>query len=191
MSAQITNAAARAELRQVAEKATPGPWEAYGNIVAGITGPGGCGGCSGTLSPDHEPACYWSEIAQAGEPEAQFIAAFNPAVALELLDEVERLHELFTHYARQYPIECNRRIKAESRLAAVQKLYEKRSAETVTNFTEGEELFLADLSEALSGECRCAENPVTDGPVANCPQHGHSYEHWVEVAENLADRLEQ
>lgn len=57
-----------------AEAATPGPWEAHGSTVAGITGTGDCGGCSGILSPAHEPSCYWSQIAEAGAEDTEFIA---------------------------------------------------------------------------------------------------------------------
>lgn len=56
------------------EAATPGPWEAYGTTVAAMTGPGECGGCSGLPSPAHEPACLWSEVAGAGELDADLIA---------------------------------------------------------------------------------------------------------------------
>ena len=41
---------------------------------------------------------------------------------------------------------------AEEALSAIRKLYVERSAATVTDFSEGEELFLADLSVILRGE---------------------------------------
>ena len=81
----------RDRLRELAENATPGPWEASNTTVAAITGPGGCGGCSGLLSPAHEPSCYWSEIAGACEADAEFIAASRQAVPalLDMLDQAE------------------------------------------------------------------------------------------------------
>lgn len=41
------------------------------------------------MSPAHEPSCYWSEIAGAGEADAEFIAASREAVP-ELLDALTR-----------------------------------------------------------------------------------------------------
>ena len=79
----------RDRLRRLADAATPGPWEAFGTVIAAITGTGGCGGRSGILSPAHESSCYWSEIAGAGEADAEFIAASREAVP-ELLDALTR-----------------------------------------------------------------------------------------------------
>ena len=62
------------EIEARANAATEGPWEAFGTVIDAITGPGDCRGCSGILSPAHEPACYYSEIAGAGEQDAEFIA---------------------------------------------------------------------------------------------------------------------
>lgn len=62
------------EIAERLEAATPVPWQAYGTTVAAMTGPGDCGGCSGLPSPAHEPACLWSEIAGADEPDAELIA---------------------------------------------------------------------------------------------------------------------
>lgn len=67
-------------LRRLADAATDGPWEAHGTTIAAITGSGSCQGCSGLVSPAHEPSCYWSEIAAAGEADAEFIAAARTAV---------------------------------------------------------------------------------------------------------------
>lgn len=87
MTAQPT----RDQLRALADKATPGSWEAHGTTIAAITGSGSCQGCSGLVSPAHEPSCYWSEIAAAGEADAEFIAAARTAIPqlLDQLDQVE------------------------------------------------------------------------------------------------------
>ena len=77
-----------AEIRARVEAATEGPWEAFETTVGAITGPGDCGGCSGLLSPAHEPSCYWSEIAGACEADAEFIAASRTDVPW-LLGQVE------------------------------------------------------------------------------------------------------
>ena len=84
-----------AEIRARVEAATEGPWEAFGTTVGAFTGPGDCGGCSGLLSPEHEPSCYWSEIAGASEPDAEFIAASRtdlPAL-LAAVEAVMALHQ--------------------------------------------------------------------------------------------------
>ena len=60
--------------------ATEGPWEAHEGTVGAMTGPRGCGGCSGLVSPRHEPACFWSEVAGAAPADAAFIAAARTAV---------------------------------------------------------------------------------------------------------------
>ena len=80
--------------------ATAGPWEAYGTAIEAEAGPGGCGGCSGLLSPAHEPACYWSEVAGAGEADAEFIAAARSMLpaAVEALARVRGLHRKFGLY---------------------------------------------------------------------------------------------
>lgn len=77
-----------------AAEATPGPWEARENTVAAITGTGDCGGCSGILSPAHEPSCYWSQIAEAGAEDAEFIAHARTDVdrLTEALEAVLALH---------------------------------------------------------------------------------------------------
>lgn len=86
-----------AEALAVCDAATEGPWEAFGSTIGAMTGPGDCGGCSGILSPAHEPACYWSEIAGAGEADAEFIARARTGypVALRALQAVLELHRPF------------------------------------------------------------------------------------------------
>ena len=60
--------------------ATEGPWEAHEGTVGAMTGPRGCGGCSGLVSPRHEPARFWSEVAGAAPADAEFIADARTAV---------------------------------------------------------------------------------------------------------------
>lgn len=87
-----------ARIRKQADNATEGPWEAFGTVIDAITGPGDCRGCSGILSPAHEPACYYSEIAGAGERDAEFIAASRTTVPA-LLDALEKVLELHSPLA--------------------------------------------------------------------------------------------
>ena len=69
-----------AGIEKRATAATEGPWEAHEGIVGAMTGPRGCGGCSGLVSPRHEPACFWSEVAGAAPADAAFIADARTAV---------------------------------------------------------------------------------------------------------------
>ena len=82
------------EIEERLANATPGPWKAYGTTVAAVTGPGDCGGCSGLISPEHEPSCYWSEIAGAGEPDAELIAhaPADLAALVAFAREIEARH---------------------------------------------------------------------------------------------------
>lgn len=65
------------ELKRLAEAATPGPWYQHGGIMQ-------------VLSHDCETVCETFE--DDGEcPDAQFIAAANPAAVLALIAENERL----------------------------------------------------------------------------------------------------
>ena len=82
-----------ARIRKRADAATPGPWGADGHVIDAQTGPGNCPGCSGIPSPAHEPACLYSEIAGAGEQDAEFIAAARTDVPA-LLDALEKVLEL-------------------------------------------------------------------------------------------------
>lgn len=74
------------ELRRLAQAATPGPWE-KGTIV-GLQFPIVCCAMDGIrLNVAHVAGIRNGE----GLNNAAFIAAANPAVVLELLDEIERL----------------------------------------------------------------------------------------------------
>ena len=79
----IDDAAKR--LRELAEKATPGPWDAF--MSSRFTS-GGIG-----VENSDEEAIFWGEpggLACARREDAFFIAAANPAVILELLDALEK-----------------------------------------------------------------------------------------------------
>lgn len=69
-----------ADARRLADAATEGPWEAFGQVLAHNFGPGDCKGCSGMPAPAHEPACGWEQIGQMAEPDAEFIAASRTLV---------------------------------------------------------------------------------------------------------------
>ena len=79
---------ARDYLAGLIEGATPGPWDAYGEAIMANVGPGDCRGCSGILSPAHEPSCGWTEIAGARDVDARLIVALRAAAPLliEALD---------------------------------------------------------------------------------------------------------
>lgn len=68
-----------AQLREVAERATPGDWRRASTRFNGITA------TPFTLGGEEVMLASASE-----KRDAEFIAAFNPAVALALLDELER-----------------------------------------------------------------------------------------------------
>jgi hypothetical protein len=86
----------RDAIRARAEAATDGPWSAYGTVIAAYFEPN-CGGCSGIVSPAHEPSCGIEQIAQADAADAEFIAHARTDVPalLDALDaaeaEIERL----------------------------------------------------------------------------------------------------
>ena len=88
-----------AGIEQRAAAATEGPWEAHEGTVGAMTGPRGCGGCSGLVSPRHEPACFWSEVAGAAPADAAFIADARTAVPA-LTAAVRDV--LALHYAEPY-----------------------------------------------------------------------------------------
>lgn len=66
-----------AELRRIAEAATPGPWTTSDGLVWGRSG------------DEHIAGGYGG--GPVGGPDAAHVAAFDPPMALALLDEVERL----------------------------------------------------------------------------------------------------
>jgi hypothetical protein len=72
-----------ARLRELAEKATPGPWHKSGNLNNNV------------IQTSHITRDVWHICAcfHAGEPDAEFIAAANPQTILSLLDELEQLRK--------------------------------------------------------------------------------------------------
>ena len=77
-------------IRTQTKNATEGLWEAFGTAILALTGPGDCKGCSGIPSPEHEPACYYSEIAGASEEDAAHIATLHNA-APHLITALEKV----------------------------------------------------------------------------------------------------
>lgn len=75
----MTTAEQRAQLREVAERATLGDWRRASTRFNGITA------TPFTLGGEEVMLASASE-----KRDAEFIAAFNPAVALAVLDELER-----------------------------------------------------------------------------------------------------
>jgi hypothetical protein len=77
-------------LREIAAEATPGPWGPWSanipfNIVVEKPAP--------SLSKyDHERTNYWRY------EDGLFVLYFNPKIALELLDEIDRLKEFEWKY---------------------------------------------------------------------------------------------
>lgn len=74
-----------AMLRQLAENATPGPWQAGGE--SSTTG----GMFFGTVTDPSDPTEPGVLLGDAGTCDAEFIAAANPTVVLALLDEIAAL----------------------------------------------------------------------------------------------------
>ncbi|MDF1603379.1 ead/Ea22-like family protein [Nocardioides sp. YIM 152315] len=83
----------RAELRRVAEAATPGVWVAWGNSIAYDTGHCGGGGCD--VGYGHEPGCSLDRLGEASEPDAAHIAAFDPPTVLALLDALDAAEDKY------------------------------------------------------------------------------------------------
>lgn len=89
----------RAALREVASKATPGPWSSYATSSAAdmplrwtIAGHGATvAQFFATNLPEQE------QVANA-----HYIALAHPAAVLELLDECERMREALNWYAQDY-----------------------------------------------------------------------------------------
>lgn len=90
------------ELRQIADNATPGPWEMesdeIGTELNDYTGYG---------IKNVAPVMFYSDSDMAhlaldtlDEEDAEFIAAFNPAMVLELLDRLAAVEELAEVYDR-------------------------------------------------------------------------------------------
>ena len=81
-----------AELKALAEAATPGPWSYDGSYV-----------CPARVEAGTTYVETWRSVADCHQPEnTQFIAAANPAVVLELIAENERLREAHEQVCTNY-----------------------------------------------------------------------------------------
>ena len=96
-----------AELRRLAEAATPGPWEAFG-AVDGRRGERWLGVTTDMRAIESARAGDVFAAQDCTRQDALFIAAANPAAVLALLDErdalaakVERVRALATEWATQ------------------------------------------------------------------------------------------
>ena len=71
------------ELKRLAEAATPGPWSFDGSYI-----------CPARIEGETTYVETWRAVADSHQTEnVRFIAAANPAVILELIEEVEALRE--------------------------------------------------------------------------------------------------
>ena len=133
----------RAEWRALADAATEGPWEAHEGTVGAMTGPRDCGGCSGLVSPRHEPACFWSEVAGAAPADAAFIAAARTAVPrlLDALDTAEADLDGFANTVSQWK---RRALDAEAEVARL-----REDAETLRGWITEHEEAIIETSDAL------------------------------------------
>lgn len=157
--------------RAIAEAATQGPWEwANGHLTTAWAEP------AYPRDIKHTVLSSWgygstSEIEVSDENRA-FMETFHPKRVLELLNELEahkqqtqRLRDQNTRlmagnftaaeridWLKKFNESDTENRELRARLKAVKDLYEKRSNQTVGNFTEEEELFLADLIQAVRGE---------------------------------------
>lgn len=76
-------------LRELAQKATPGPWKNGGTVEQD-------GGEYKDIIPTTVNCgtyCYGGSVERAEEADLEFIAAANPAVVLALLDELQAMRE--------------------------------------------------------------------------------------------------
>jgi hypothetical protein len=93
------------ELRKIAEQATPGPWRSMRNGNS-YDGKGHCG----SSRIEEVPRTFHEESLQGKssphlltlrDADADFIAAANPAVVLELLDTIKTLREALERINRE------------------------------------------------------------------------------------------
>lgn len=115
-----------AELRRLAESATPGPWEAFG-AVDGRRGERWLGVTTDMRATEAARAGDVFAAQNCTRQDALFIAAANPAVVLALLDErdalaakVERVRTVgdltARHIGRRVRVETNRTLPNRVRL---------------------------------------------------------------------------
>jgi len=97
-----------AQLREVAERATPGDWRRASTRFNGITA------TPFTLGGEEVMLASASE-----KRDAEFIAAFHPAIALALLDELERKDKSIAELERMTPEERSKHDAGIKELAAL------------------------------------------------------------------------
>lgn len=99
------------KLRELAEKATPGPWTAlfvFGSSdlpVSICRETGRTINIAGVECPDNDYICEVHSEAANPAPDFRFIAAANPQAIIELLDRLERYEKAlieFADYDNQY-----------------------------------------------------------------------------------------
>lgn len=137
-------------LREVAERATKGPWTLFSDIDTKTF----------SIHTPRDKRCEnvikWGgfDCQPNAEANAEFIAAFNPKVALALLDELEAE----TRYREGAFIACNRWHdkfrEADDKLAAAERRIEEleRSETQLINERDAAESALADMYQAATGE---------------------------------------
>ncbi|EHE9275105.1 ead/Ea22-like family protein [Salmonella enterica] len=137
-------------LREVAERATKGPWTLFSDIDTKTF----------SIHTPRDKRCEnvikWGgfDCQPNAEANAEFIAAFNPKVALALLDELEAE----TRYREGAFIAFNRWHdkfrEADDKLAAAERRIEEleRSETQLINERDAAESALADMYQAATGE---------------------------------------
>ena len=92
-----------AELRRIAEAATPGPWQWAGSRDKGDPH---AYVYAGDYASEGEPDLWCEIVSECPEADAQHIAAFDPTTALALLDRIEALeHKVVEHWEHCPPKE--------------------------------------------------------------------------------------
>ncbi|ECL9401828.1 ead/Ea22-like family protein [Salmonella enterica subsp. enterica] len=155
-------------LREVAEKATKGPWKVFSDIDTKTF----------SIHTPRDKRCEnvikWGgfDCQPNAEANAEFIAAFNPKVALALLDELEhyksreeRVTKLVMDNSTSWDALYKKLEAAEKRIAEQREYYEgviadgskriaelERSETQLINERDSAESALADMYQAATGE---------------------------------------
>lgn len=85
------------KLREVAEKATPGPWERFDNGYWSVIGQSTFSVVSASKDSDGERELITRE--KGSYENATFIATFNPETVLKLIERLERYRAALKFYA--------------------------------------------------------------------------------------------
>lgn len=111
-----------AELKRLAEGATPGPWDIYGERIKGNRALAAAEALAQVNQTDEVSDAFWllnaggkcpalTGCGPTSEANAAFIAAANPAVVLALLSEIEGLKS-YAKDAANEALEYRRQIAA-------------------------------------------------------------------------------